>query len=139
MNYTAEFFANRQPTAANSASAVVPWLIDALHPGSVVDVGCGTGTWLAKFRRHGVDDIIGIDGSWVPTAALEIPQQLFRVANLEQRISLGRRFDLAISLEVAEHLPPERADEFIAELTSLADIVLFSAAIITYVLLAVPA
>jgi hypothetical protein len=38
-------------------------------------------------------------------------------------------FDLAVCLEVAEHLPPERAASFIAELCHLAPVVLFSAAI----------
>jgi hypothetical protein len=40
-----------------------------------------------------------------------------------------RTFDLAICLEVAEHLPPEAAEGFIDSLTRLAPVVLFSAAI----------
>src|SRR6185437_3265527 len=43
--------------------------------------------------------------------------------------SVGRRFDLACSLEVAEHLPRERASDFVGLLTRSAPIVLFSAAI----------
>ncbi|KVR42929.1 hypothetical protein WK17_15675 [Burkholderia multivorans] len=40
----------------------------------------------------------------------------------------GTRFDLVMTLEVAEHLPFERAETFVGELTDCADVVLFSAA-----------
>lgn len=40
-----------------------------------------------------------------------------------------RRYDLAISLEVAEHLPPHRAKNFVGLLTDLSDFILFPAAI----------
>ena len=39
------------------------------------------------------------------------------------------RFDLAISLEVAEHLEPQRSDSLVRDLCALADTVLFAAAI----------
>ncbi len=42
---------------------------------------------------------------------------------------MNRRFDLAMTLEVAEHLTPTRADSFIEDLTKLSDVILFSAAI----------
>ncbi|RMD82912.1 MAG: methyltransferase domain-containing protein, partial [Lentisphaerae bacterium] len=38
-------------------------------------------------------------------------------------------FDLVVSLEVAEHLPPERADSFVADLCARSGYVLFSAAV----------
>ena len=49
--------------------------------------------------------------------------------DLTQPISLGRRFDLAICLEVAEHIDEKRASDFLSTLTSFSDHVLFSAAI----------
>jgi hypothetical protein len=39
------------------------------------------------------------------------------------------RFDLALSLEVADHLPSEAAQQFVAGLTRLSDVVVFSAAV----------
>jgi len=44
-------------------------------------------------------------------------------------VALGERFDLALSLEVAEHLNPKRADSFVADLCKASDLVLFSAAL----------
>jgi cyclopropane fatty-acyl-phospholipid synthase-like methyltransferase len=94
-----------------------------------LDVGCGDGTWLSVFRKHGVEDITGIDGAYVSREQLQIPEDRFKDVNLAKPFSLGRFFDLAVCLEVAEHLPPECATGFIKSLAALAPVVLFSAAI----------
>ncbi len=96
---------------------------------SAVDVGCGIGIWLSYLQNHGVVDIFGIDGPWVDKCELRIPLDRFKSVDLAQPLNIERRFDLAISLEVAEHLPAIRAECFVMELTTLADYVLFSAAI----------
>jgi SAM-dependent methyltransferase len=112
-----------------SAQTIVPLLIDLLHPRSVVDVGCGIGVWLATFAQHGVDDFLGIDWSEVPSESLLIPRDRFRTHDLREPLRVERTFDLALSLEVAEHLPGEVADQFVGSLADLASAVLFSAAI----------
>ena len=58
-----------------------------------------------------------------------IPSELFRPTDLKEPVTLERRFDLAMSLEVAEHLPESCAEPFVESLTKLSDVVLFSAAI----------
>lgn len=98
--------------------------------GSCVDVGCGIGTWLTAATRLGVADILGVDGPWVPPEHRRIPEESFLCHDLSAGWpSIGRRFSLAMTTEVAEHFPPERADSFICLLCSLSDIVAFSAAI----------
>lgn len=117
----------------DSAGKIVPLLVDMLRPKSVVDVGCGVGIWLSVFRKSGVEDVCGVDGTWVPLENLTIPKQLFVLGELNcprQTVAeLGRKFDLALCLEVAEHLSPKSADELVDALVSLADLVCFSAAI----------
>jgi hypothetical protein len=49
--------------------------------------------------------------------------------DLTRPLRLERQFDLVVSLEVAEHLPPECAATFVESLTRLGPAVLFSAAI----------
>ena len=44
---------------------IVPEIIELLNPKSVVDIGCGLGTFLNVFKRLGVNDILGIDGPWI--------------------------------------------------------------------------
>ena len=107
----------------------MPLVVDWLHPRSVVDVGCGVGTWLAEFRKLGVGDVIGVDGDYVDRAKLQIPPDRFVAKDLAAPLTLGRTFDLVTSLEVAEHLPATAADGFVAALVDLGPVVLFSAAI----------
>ena len=123
------FFAERDRSTRAAAEAVVPMLIEACAPRSVIDLGCGVGTWLAVFMQHGVPDVRGIDGGAVGPDLLQIPADRFEQRDLSRPIEPGRGFDLALSLEVAEHLPPEAAEPFVATLVRLAPVVLFSAAI----------
>jgi SAM-dependent methyltransferase len=127
--YPASFFDELATSSRASAREVVPLILDLLSVRSVVDVGCGTGIWLAAFREHGVGDVIGVDTQDVPLEVLEVPQDRFRQADLAGPLRLPRTFDLAISLEVAEHLPPEAAEGFVESLVRLAPLVVFSAAV----------
>ena len=116
-------------SAGRTLSVVLPKLPPV---NSVIDVGCGLGTWLVSLLEleNREVDILGIDGPWIDPDLLVIPEDNFLAADLSRGIPrVERRYDLAISLEVAEHLPPEKAEEFVSFLTGLSDFVLFSAAI----------
>lgn len=129
MPYDSDFFSSHHPGAASSAAAMVPLLLELSGAHSVADVGCGIGTWLAEFARQGVIDFHGFDGVWVEPEQLVIPRERFTAADLGRAMPPQRAFDLAISLEVAEHLPETSADVFVESLTALAPIIVFSAAI----------
>src|ERR1041385_1528730 len=112
-----------------SPREVVPVIMKVVNPSSVVDVGCGTGTWLKAFEEAGVADILGVDSNDVSPSQLKIPASKFRAVDLTAPWQLDRKFDLAISLEVAEHLPEDKATQFVAAIAGTADYVIFSAAI----------
>lgn len=126
--YTEKFYADRVDSLA-SARKIIPAVLEYIRPNSVVDVGCGTGEFLQVFSEHGISDILGTDGQWVNRDQLRIPEQYFVPAEIDKPLNLGRTFDLAISLEVGEHLPESVAKTFVDNITSLAPVVLFSAAI----------
>ena len=128
-SYSSEYYASLAETGRSSARVVVPLVLELLEPRRVVDVGCGIGTWLSVFKELGVEDVWGIDGEHVPREMLEIPEERFLPLDLERTVDIHDRFDLVVSLEVAEHLPPEFAGEFVRFLTQLGAVVLFSAAI----------
>lgn len=128
-HYTKAFYERLRCGATRSAETIVPLVLQLLPVRSVVDVGCGDGSWLAVFRKLGVVDVLGIDGDYLDRAILQIPQQHFQALDLTKPLELGRVFDLAISLEVAEHLPPESAPSLVESLTRTAPAILFSAAI----------
>jgi len=112
-----------------AAQAFLPYLFDIIKPNSVLDVGCGIGTWLKVLNRAGVERILGIDGEYVDTNNLHIDILNFIGADLRKKIDLKEKFDLVISLEVAEHLPSSSAEQFISTLTQHSDVILFSAAL----------
>ena len=115
----------------NAPTIVVPFVLD-LFPNihSAVDFGCGIGTWLKAFKDQGVDEILGLDGAWNdPNLLFQfIREDEFRCVDLENPIHLDKRYDLVISLEVAEHLRKESADTFVQSLVDAGKIILFSAA-----------
>lgn len=108
---------------------VVPLIMELLNPRSVVDVGCGLGTWLKEFLNYGVQSVLGIDGEYVERKKMKIPENLFLAKNLEESFNVKRKYDLVVSLEVAEHLKQSSAEKFIETLAELGDTILFSAAI----------
>jgi SAM-dependent methyltransferase len=112
-----------------SADCIIDIIWQYLQPTSVLDVGCGIGTWLAALQNRGINDLRGVEGPWVATADLACDRALVQVCDLEMGIDLGRRFDLVICLEVAEHLSPQAAERFVASLVKHSSAILFSAAI----------
>ena len=61
--YDSSFYGTYAQVSINSAREVLAVVQSAVNPRSVVDVGCGVGTWLSVWRDLGIDDIEGIDGA----------------------------------------------------------------------------
>ncbi len=112
-----------------SALAFIPVLKKYIDPSSVLDVGCGTGSWLKVFKDFGTQTILGIDGPNVDLRMLVIDRNEFLIHDLREKLILEKKFDLALCLEVAEHLPEDAADMIIELLVSHTDTILFSAAL----------
>lgn len=129
--YNNGFFHTLHQEAIDSAKTILPIAMESIPPvSSTVDVGCGGGTWLSVMKQLGVEDIQGYDGAWVTPEQLQIPIECFQELDLDSAPLVAvRRYDLAICLEVAEHLQESRADFLIDFLISLSDFVLFSAAV----------
>lgn len=129
--YTKRFYGRFVDGSLAGARAILPEVLRIVPATSVVDVGCGVGGWLEVAGELGVATVRGVDGGHVERDSLRIPVDRFVEVDLAVPGALANvgRFDLAICLEVAEHLPATRADSLIAELTGLAPAVLFSAAI----------
>jgi SAM-dependent methyltransferase len=128
--YDKAFYAAQISGSARSASATVPRILE-LFPwvSSVVDVGCGTGTWLHQFHLLGVSRVLGLDGGDATADLMQIDKPDFLRKDLGYPFDINEKFDLAMSLEVAEHLPAEFAINFVSNLVHLSDVIVFGAAI----------
>lgn len=111
------------------ADVLVPLIVETFAPMSVLDIGCGRGWFLDACRQHGVTRVLGIDGDYVTPADLCIAPDEYRPEDLSAGCTVDERFDVAISLEVAEHLPAPAGDALVAALVRCAPVVVFSAAI----------
>ncbi|MDX1819776.1 MAG: class I SAM-dependent methyltransferase [Paracoccaceae bacterium] len=132
--YQDEFFDLQSEDSLSSARVLLPEIIREFEVSSTVDVGCGIGPWLRAALDLNVETVLGIDGEYVNKTKLLIPEEFFVSSDLEKEelldtLEVKTKFDLAISVEVAEHLAENRAPTFVRDLSKLSDLVLFSAAI----------
>ncbi len=113
-----------------AAKAVVPIVCEIIGtPDSIVDLGGGTGAWSKAFKDFGVNKIRCIDHPSAAADGLLIEIDEFIAKDLACDKLSPICSDLAISVEVLEHLPEARSAALVDFLTSSAPIVLFSAAI----------
>ena len=116
--------------ARRAAEQLIPIILTLVRPTkSVVDLGGGTGAWLREFQNAGVGRIKLFDHPSVENHLL-IPPQYYSSVNLATEVPPVERFDLAVCVECAEHLPASRAKSIVEWLTRSADQVVFSAAVI---------
>jgi len=126
-----QFNHNLEIYNTKAAEIVVPIIIEKYKPNSVLDIGCGIGTWLSVFKDKGVKTIFGVDGEWVDRSLLRkfIDEGNFLNFDLRNELCLEKKFDIVMSLEVAEHIEEKYADNFVKSLVNHGEIIVFSAAI----------
>ena len=133
--YDSSFYEDNQERTKYSPKSIFETLLSIMKVDSLCDVGGGIGLWTKGFidlkgDEANLDRIVCLDGSYVNEEQLLIPKNCFITTDLEKPLpAFDEKFDLAMSLEVAEHLSPERSDSFVEDLTKLSDVVLFSAAV----------
>lgn len=99
-----------------------------IRPRSVLDVGCAFGLLVEALRDQGVK-AWGIDISpyAVSQARADMRDKIVEGSVLDPLpLQRGKRYDLAICIEVLEHLPPESAALAVQRLCEASDRVLFS-------------
>lgn len=84
-------------------------------PKSYLDVGSGTGAMVNMAEKIGVELVNGLDQLPRPNHP-----KLLQV-DLRQPLKLTRTFDLVTSIETAEHIEPEYADNFVTTIAANAE------------------
>lgn len=106
---------------------IVPILERIYRPRSVVDVGCGEGWFASQFLADGVP-AVGLDIER-PTGSPLSPEQFVEHDLSQGVIPMNVTADMALCLEVAEHLPAGRAEGLVSDLCESSPVIVFSAAI----------
>ena len=118
------------PSSLADARKIVPVLLEATGPlRTMVDIGGGIGSWCVAFKEHGADRVVCIDDPRISVGELLVGPEEFMGCDLSRGFPAPIRCDLAVCLEVAEHLPQTRAQSLVDFLCACSDRVVFSAAI----------
>jgi SAM-dependent methyltransferase len=126
--YSAGYYHDVERIERKSVPVIAGWIASRLMPKRVLDVGCGPGHMMVAMAEQGLQ-VFGID---ISKDALSLTRnkgmdcQYFDLTGNDPLP--GIPYDLAVSCEVAEHLPPEAADVFVAKLTESAPVVYLTAA-----------
>jgi hypothetical protein len=126
--YGEDYYEHQVEESLRSARIVLARLWEYWASASVADVGCGRGAWLKACHELGSTVLLGFDGSWNSQAQMIDGAIQFNSIDLNRPFAVQHPADLAMSLEVAEHLEPSSSSQFVGCLCSASDTVLFSAA-----------
>jgi|688.fasta_scaffold450246_2 hypothetical protein len=129
--YNDNFYLDNR-TRIKSAEEFLSYLFKYFKPKSLVDVGCGRGAWLKVAQNLGVNNLLGIDGQWNKEKLILRNTKKCKIdfiyKDLNYFFKVDKKYDLAICLEVAEHLNSSSAINLIKSIINLSDTIVFSAA-----------
>lgn len=128
--YNKDFYGENDLYRIEQGRIVLNEFFRFFKPETMIDFGCGLGHWLYSAKKYfDVRKIKGVDGNFVDEKCLLIDRNEFVRHDFETPfVYENGKYDLAISIETAEHISPENSDNIIEALTHSSDIVLFSAA-----------
>lgn len=128
--YPKEFYERISSGSYRSAIVMFGQLLKLVQARSIVDIGCGSGSWLRAARDLGVAEVAGIDGVWAaePNRLAGIPFRAIDLARPPYEPNGHPTFDLALCMEMAEHVSSSVSEELVQYITTHSNLVLFSAA-----------
>ena len=114
--------------AVRSAGTIANSILNDFKATCVIDVGCGTGALLEALRDTGCE-VFGLEYSEAALKYCRARRLNFAKFDLERDVfNDNRTCDVAVSMEVAEHLPEKAADRYVDLLARLSQVIVFTAA-----------
>ena len=91
-------------------------IYEYFKPTSVVDFGCGIGSYLEVFKSNGCDIRgfeYGYDAAKPQYDKVGITEEEITFGDVTTEIALDRTYDLSVCIEVAEHIPYSKSDTLV--------------------------
>jgi 2-polyprenyl-3-methyl-5-hydroxy-6-metoxy-1,4-benzoquinol methylase len=100
---------------------VLDRIIQTYRPGSILDIGCGSGRLFGLYLQHGISNILGVDISEeaLRLARERYPNVVTRLGRLEDTVRPTEAFDLMISNRVLQHVPTRSIAQVVQQLCSV--------------------
>lgn len=126
------YYKEQYGNAFPAAMKVLPRLFEVIGvPESLVDLGCGSGAWCDAAIEYGVRRVVGLDGPWIEARTRFSSGWDLKVCDLrDDSPAIMERFDVALCLEVVEHVDRAHEAKIFKMLDDLSDTVLFSGAVL---------
>lgn len=116
--YKDRYFKRRVNRYDEKEKKIAEILYKIYKPSSVLDVGCGIGSYLCKFKEIGCN-VVGID-KYMNKAIKYVDESIKEYMNhmdCGKMFSLDTKFDLVMCIEVAEHILPQNSETLINNLS----------------------
>jgi hypothetical protein len=129
VKYSHDFYSDMKKASADSYSFLATWIFNYCSPKSAIDWGAGTGELLMALQISHNVRVRALEGHWIKELPTSLPKIYYEFRDLRFPFKLEEKFDVAICLEVAEHLEDEYAQTLIDGICNSSDLIFFSAAI----------
>lgn len=131
--YNDEFFEWHLKYAREYSIKTMDWFIDNYKPNSVIDFGCGIGSYLESAYHKGISKLKGFDigGEYAKKYTPKEIQPFIEYTDCTKEIFTGTKFDCVISFETAEHIEPSGSEQFVKNICNTVSdngLILFTAA-----------
>jgi len=131
VKYKGKYFKKKYVKLRKWEERIGVCIVNMFAPKSILDLGCGIGSFLSGSFSAGCEDITGIELNY-NYAKKYIARSIFshiRCGDVTEDLNLKRNFDCVISIEVAEHINPELTGLFVENLVNYSNkYIIFSAA-----------
>lgn len=124
--YDEIFYKEPHDFKSRSAQAIAQIIVNKFSCKSVFDIGCGVGLFIAEIGKMGVS-VLGCDSSDAAIKNKCAEVDIFK-ADASKRIAVGKKFDIVICFEVAEHLPENASFQLVENCVRHSEKILFTAA-----------
>jgi cyclopropane fatty-acyl-phospholipid synthase-like methyltransferase len=121
--YNDEFFLWHLTYAREYSMKTMDWYIDAYKPTSVVDFGCGIGSYLESCYNKGIKNIAGYDigGEYAQKYTPDFLYPFIEYCDCTKPIKTQQKYECVISFETIEHIEPSGTNVFIENLVNATD------------------